>query len=161
VVSVCAFHAGEAFNVIAERATLRGTVRAFDPDLVEWLPQRMEAVVRGVCEAMGAEFRFHYDQNTPPTVNDAAMAEVVRQAAVEVVGEERVRTDPDVRTMGAEDFGEFLLRVPGCYFFVGCRDEAGGAGFPHHNPRFDIYERSLPVAVEVLERAALRYLRGG
>jgi amidohydrolase len=161
VVSVCAFHAGEAFNVIAERATLRGTVRAFEPALCEELPRRMEAVVRGICEAMGAEFRFRYDQNTPPTVNDPAMAELVRRAAVEVVGEERVRSDSEVRTMGAEDFGEFLLRVPGCYFFVGCRDEAKGANFPHHNPRFDICENSLPVGVEVLERAALRYLRGG
>jgi amidohydrolase len=71
-----------------------------------------------------------------------------------------VRTDPDVRTMASEDFGEFLLRVPGCYFFVGARSEARGAIHPHHSPRFDLCEDALPVAVDVLERAARRVLAG-
>jgi amidohydrolase len=158
VVTVGAFHAGDAFNVIPETAVLKGTVRAFEPELAAELPRRMEQVVAGVCAAMGAEYRFRYDPHTPPTINDAEMAGRVRRAAVAVVGEARVRTDPDVRTMGSEDFGEFSQRVPGCYFFVGCRSEASGATFPHHNPRFDICEDAMPVGVAVLERAALDYL---
>jgi len=158
VVTVSAFHAGDAFNVIPETAVLRGTVRAFEPDLCAELPRRIEQVVAGVCSAMGAEFEFHYDQHTPPTINDAALAETVRRAAESVVGPGRVRTDPDVRTMGSEDFGEFSQRVPGCYFFVGCRSEPKGATFPHHNPRFDICEDAMPVGVNVLERAALEFL---
>jgi amidohydrolase len=89
------------------------------------------------------------------------MAELVRAAAEEVVGAERVRFGGEVRTMAAEDFGEFLLRVPGCYFFVGAMNEEKGQVHPHHNPRFDICEDCMPVAVEVLERAALRALSGG
>jgi amidohydrolase len=160
VVSVTAFHAGDAFNVIPETALLRGTVRAFEPELCAELPRRMEQVVQGVCAALGADYEWHYHQHTPPTLNDAELAERVRRAAVAVVGEERVRTDPDVRTMGSEDFGEFSGRVPGCYFFVGCRSEPKGAVYPHHNPRFDICEDALPVGVEVLERAALDVLGG-
>jgi amidohydrolase len=99
-------------------------------------------------------------QDTPPTINDLALAEAVRLAAEEAVGAARVRTDPDVRTMASEDFGEFLLRVPGCYFFVGARSEARGAIHPHHSPRFDLCEDALPVAVDVLERAARRVLAG-
>lgn len=161
VVSVGAFQAGEAFNVIADTATLRGTARAFTPAVCDELPRRIERVVAGICTAMGAEYDFHYDQNTPPTINDPRVAEAVRLAAEEVVGKDRVRTDPDVRTMAAEDFGEMLLRVPGCYFFVGARNEERGQVHPHHSPRFDVCEDALPVAVEVLERAALRVLREG
>ena len=161
VVSVGAFHAGEAYNVIADTATLRGTVRAFDVAMCEELPRRMERVVAGVCAALGAEYEFRFEQDTPPTINDARVADTVRRAALEVVGPERVRTDPDVRTMAAEDFGEFLLRVPGCYFFVGARSEAKGAVHPHHSPRFDICEDALPVALDVLERAALKVLAEG
>ncbi|MFL5540175.1 MAG: M20/M25/M40 family metallo-hydrolase, partial [Longimicrobiaceae bacterium] len=112
----------------------------------------------GVCEALGATFELHYRQDTPPTLNDPAAAELVRAAAVELVGEDRVRFGPEVRTMAAEDFGEFLLRVPGCYFFVGAADAEKGAGHPHHSPHFDVCEDCLPVAVDVLERAALRAL---
>jgi amidohydrolase len=160
VVTVAAIHGGDAFNVIPDTVTLRGTARAFEPEVAEALPGWIERVVAGVCAASGAEYEFRYDQHTPPTINDARLAEVVRRAAVQVVGEAEVRTEPDVRTMGSEDFGEFSGRVPGCYFFVGCRDEARGAAFPHHNPRFDICEDALPVGVDVLERAARAVLGG-
>ncbi|HEY0154271.1 MAG TPA: amidohydrolase [Longimicrobium sp.] len=158
VVSVGTFQAGTAQNVIADAARLTGTVRAFDVDACDELPRRIERVVAGVCSALGAEYSFDYVQDTPPTINDPALAEAVRLAAVEAVGAGRVRTDPDVRTMASEDFGEFLLRVPGCYFFVGARNEARGAIHPHHSPRFDLCEDALPVAVDVLERAARRVL---
>ncbi|MBV9774139.1 MAG: amidohydrolase [Gemmatimonadetes bacterium] len=160
VVSVGTFQAGSAWNVIADTAKLGGTVRAFEVATCDDLPRRMERIVAGVCEALGATYDFHYKLDTPPTINDARLAEQVRIAAEEVVGRERMRTDPDVRTMAGEDFGEFLLRVPGCYFFVGAQNEAKGAVHPHHSPRFDICEDCLPVAVEVLERAALRVLNG-
>ena len=158
VVSVGTFQAGTAQNVIADTARLTGTVRAFDVDACAELPRRIERVVAGVCSALGAEYSFDYVQDTPPTINDPALAEAVRLAAEEAIGAERVRTDPDVRTMASEDFGEFLLRVPGCYFFVGARNEARGAVHPHHSPRFDLCEDALRVAVDVLERAARRVL---
>jgi amidohydrolase len=62
--------------------------------------------------------------------------------------------------MAAEDFGFILQRVPGCFFFVGARNEATGAVHPHHSPHFELCEDALPVAVEVLERAALAVLAG-
>lgn len=158
VVSVGSFHAGTTHNVIAGSARLTGTVRAFTVEACEALPKRIERVVAGVCEAMGATYALHYRQDTPPTINDAASAELVRDAALEVVGEDRVRFGPEVRTMAAEDFGEFLLHVPGCYFFVGAENESIGAIHPHHSPHFDICEDALPIAVDVLERAALRAL---
>jgi amidohydrolase len=160
VVSVGIFRAGTAQNVIADSATLIGTVRAFDVAACEELPRRIERVAAGVCQALGASYEFHYKQDTVPTINDPALAETVRRAAQAVVGAERVRTDPDVRTMAAEDFGEFLLRVPGCYFFVGARSEPKGAVHPHHSPRFDICEDAMPVGVDVLERAARQVLAG-
>lgn len=158
VVSVGSFHAGTTHNVIAGSARLTGTVRAFTVEACETLPKRIERVVAGVCEAMGATYALHYRQDTPPTINDAASAELVRDAALEVVGEERVRFGPEVRTMAAEDIGEFLLHVPGCYFFVGAENESISAIHPHHSPHFDICEEALPVAVDVLERAARRAL---
>ena len=159
VVTVGAFQAGSAPNVIAGSATLRGTLRAFDPALAEELPSRVEGVVAGVCAAFGAGYQIRFAPTVPPTVNDAATAEVVRRAALATVGEDRLRTDPGVRTMAAEDFGFFLREVPGCFFFIGARNEATGAGHPHHSSHFDVCEDALPVAVEVLERAALSVLR--
>jgi amidohydrolase len=160
VVTVGGFHAGTAPNVIADTARLIGTVRAMDVEGCEELPRRIERVATGICQAMGATCEFTYTPDTPPTINDPALAEVVRRAAVQVVGADRVRTDGDVRTMAAEDFGEMLVRVPGCYFFVGANAPEKGATHPHHSPRFDICEDAMPVGVDVLERAARMVLAG-
>jgi amidohydrolase len=162
VVSVGSFHAGTAPNIIAERAELSGTLRAFSVAVDDRLCRRVREVAEGIAAALGAECEVDFGEKYyPPTVNDPSLAALVRRVAAEVVGPERVRSDDAVRTTGAEDFAEFAARVPGCYFFVGARDEATGAVHPHHSPHFDIAEDALPVAVEVLERAARAYLAGG
>jgi amidohydrolase len=159
VVTVGSFHAGTAQNIIAATAVLEGTLRAFRAELLQELQERVKQVAEGICAALGARAEVSFGKITfPPTVNDPAMAELVRRATREAYGEDRLRADDEVRTMGAEDFSEFLVRVPGCFFFVGARDEASGAVYPHHSPHFDLCEEALPVAVEVLERAALGYL---
>jgi amidohydrolase len=159
VVTVGSFHAGTAQNIIAATAVLEGTLRAFRSELLHELQEHLKRVAEGVCAALGARAEVSFGKITfPPTVNDPAMAEIVRRATREVRGEAQLRSDEGVRTMGAEDFAEFLTRVPGCFFFVGARNEATGAAYPHHSPHFDLCEESLPVAVDVLERAALEYL---
>jgi amidohydrolase len=161
VISVGSFHAGTAFNVIADRAMLEGTLRAFDMELLQYLRKRIGEVVAGVCAAAGAGHELTFGKQVfPPTVNDPGIAALVRSAAGEVVGAERVRSADGVRTMAAEDFSEFSMRVPGCYFFVGACNEAVDAVYPHHSPRFNICEDALGIGVEVLERSALRYLSG-
>ena len=57
-----------------------------------------------------------------------------------------------------EDFAEVLSRVPGAFVMLGCRNEAAGAIYPHHHPRFTIDERVLPIGVEIGVRYATRYL---
>lgn len=159
VLTIGSFEAGTAGNVVAETAFLRGTARTFDAALYKDLPHRIEAIVAEVCASGGGGYSIETVQSLPATVNDPAMADLVRRAAEEVVGREQVRADPTVRTFAAEDFSELLQRVPGCFFFVGGKNAEVGAVHPHHSPRFDLCEDALPVAVEVLERAARLALR--
>ncbi len=159
VVSVTAIRAGDAFNVIPERATLLGTVRAFGGPFYENAPQMIEQVAGKIAEALGAHATIKYDRLLPPTVNDRNMAALMADVAKEIVGEDNVLTD--VRTMGGEDMSLFLERVPGCYAFVGARNEAKGAAHPHHSPHFDIDEDALSIAADLLSRTAVAYLSRG
>ena len=74
----------------------------------------------------------------------------------DLLGADRVK-EP-VPEMGAEDFGFFMQEIPGAMFMLGCRIE--GDVRRHHDPRFDIDERCLPVGVAVLAEATLRFMRG-
>jgi amidohydrolase len=68
------------------------------------------------------------------------------------------QVDSDQFTMGSEDMSEFLRRVPGCFFFLGSRNDDRNFNAPHHNPRFDIDEEVLPLGVAILSQAAVQYL---
>ena len=158
VVSVGQFRGGEAFNVIPDSVRIGGTVRTFDPDLLERTNRRIGEIASGIATAMGGSAHVTIPKGYPPVVNDPDMAEVVRQAAVDVVGETNVLpADPK---MGGEDFAHFLRSKPGAYFNVGCRNEERDIVWGHHHPRFDIDEECLGVGIETMARVAIGYLGG-
>ena len=158
VVTVGKITGGSAFNVIAGAVEMRGTVRTFSQETHARIPELFERVVRGVCEAMDASYALDYKRQTPPLVNNAEVCELVADCAAEVVGQANVIRDDSVRTMGGEDMSYFLERVPGCYFFLGTRNEARGFAHPHHSPRFDIDESALAAGVEIMTRVIKGYL---
>lgn len=85
----------------------------------------------------------------PITVNkDQAMADLLQAAVTEAHGADSFMwfLDP---TLGGEDFGEYLKRVPGVFFFLGTQPE--GSTAPHHHPRFEVAEAALPGAVPVVD----------
>lgn len=159
VVTVGSFHAGSAFNVIAETAELSGTIRTFSREQFDRIPNIFARVVKNTVAALGGECEIHYDRQCPPTINNAEMAEFVRSVAIDVVGAENIVTDERARTMAGEDMSFFLDKVPGCFFFVGTRNESRGFIYPHHSPKFDIDEDALPIGSEMLKRVAEKFLR--
>ena len=155
VVSVTEVHAGRAFNVIPQRADLRGTVRTFGRAFFTAAPRLIEETARGIAAAFGARVEVRYHRLSGPLVNDERLTDLMRQVATELVGAANVRQD--IRTMGGEDMAYFLERVPGCFAFVGSAPRTGQAS-PHHSPTFDIDEESLVIGTELLTRTAVTYL---
>jgi amidohydrolase len=156
VVTVGSIHAGSAANIIPQTAMLTGTVRAFSPEVRQHLAQRIEEIAVGVARAMRAECECEYVWGNPCLVNDAAMTALVAEAAKDIVGGQRFTDGEPI--MGAEDFSSFLERVPGCFFFVGTRNEERGLIWGHHHPRFDVDEAALPLGIELMVAVAERYL---
>ncbi len=153
VVTGGSYHAGTAFNIIAGEAVLSGTTRTFDLDIWHSWEKRLEKVIRGVCDSMGAEYEFKFSKGYPPTINDESMSDLVRRCAAEVVGPEKV-VEP-AKTMGGEDMSYFLQAVKGCFFVLG----AGGADrAPIHNPKFTFNEDILPLGVETHCRYVMELL---
>ena len=155
VISIGKFVAGNAFNVIAPRAEMWGTVRCFSKEMAEWLPRRIEQVVDGICQAHGATYAVDYHPLYPAVHNDAEIAELVKQSAIAVLGD-AARTVPEM-TMGGEDMSFFLEAVPGCYFFLGSANAEAGLNYPHHHPRFNFDEAALGIGVEIFLQAIERY----
>ena len=157
VVTVGAFNAGNAGNVIADSAELRGTIRSFDPAVRELLHRRIREVCEGVAATFGARAELLLRIGVDATVNAPRPTAVMHEAAAAVLGADKI--DTVYRTTGGEDFSAVLARVPGNFFFIGARSDER-TGNPHHNPHFDIDEACLPQGVAILCDAALRCLNG-
>ena len=96
---------------------------------------------------MRVNIEFEFNFNYPPTINDKATNDVVREVARGVVGPQNV-VEHDI-VMWAEDMSFMQEQRPGAYFIVGAR---GGeeTAFPHHSARFDIDERALEVGCRMM-----------
>jgi amidohydrolase len=153
VFTVGKFTAGTTFNVIPDEATMMGTVRCFDAEVRASMPQRLERIIKGLGEAMRIDYDLHYHWSYPPTVNDRAMNDVVREVGRATLGPEHV-VEHDI-VMWAEDMSFMQEQRPGAYFIVGARGGESTA-FPHHNARFDIDERALTVGYDMMVALGLR-----
>jgi amidohydrolase len=152
VVTIGSIHSGTTHNVIPSTARMLGTVRAFSAEVRSKMAERIERVLRGVCESSGASYEFDYLWRYPVTSNDAEQTAYARALAEAELGADRVLTSD--KHMGAEDFSFFAERVPATYFVLGCMGDAQSA-FPHHHGRFDMDERALETGVRIMTALGL------
>ncbi|MCT2535573.1 M20 family metallopeptidase [Aquibacillus koreensis] len=146
VLTIGTFQAGTTFNIIADKATITGTVRTFDPNLQDRIIDEMEKITKGTCTSYDATYSFDYEKGYPPVVNHPEQAALVLRAAAEVDGVQKA--EEVLPSMTGEDFSYYLLKKPGAFFFTGAQKE--GHVYPHHHPKFDIDERAMIIAAKTL-----------
>jgi amidohydrolase len=143
VVTIGSFIAGYPSNVIPDTAVLRGTVRAFDPELFTHLEDRVREVSSTVASAMRATVTVEFEQSYPPAVCDPKAAERLGESARALLGPEAVLVSRPV--MGAEDFAFVLQKVPGAMLWLGVKNPEWAEPKPLHTATFDIDESALPI----------------
>jgi len=143
VVTIGRFDAGTAANVIAGTAVLEGTVRAQEALVRDHLIRSVERMAVAAGHLHGARVAFEVLCSTPAVSNPTELSDIARTAATEVVGAGHV-CPMEIANMGAEDFGNYMQVVPGCYVRFGSQ-VAGREGYPAHSSRFDVDEQVLRV----------------
>lgn len=152
VISTCTLKAGEAHNQIPETASMGGTIRAFSVEAMELLKGRLAELAKNIAEAFELEAKVEIEAGIKPTINTQAETELAQQA-VQTAG---LKQGPSFQpTMGAEDFGCFLLKIPGAFAVIG--NGVGSTGL--HTPTYDYNDEILPVAANYLAECARTALR--
>jgi amidohydrolase len=153
VVSVGSFTAANAFNVIADKAKLIGTVRTFNEDIRTQIEKEKEEIIAGTCHMAKSTYEFQYERGYPAVVNHKSETEYLINVTKLVPDVDAIEeTEPH---MGGEDFAYYLQHVPGTFFFTGAKPAGVVTAFPHHHPKFDIDEKALLVAAKTLGAAAV------
>ena len=160
VITVGAFNAGVANNVIPQTATLNLSVRALNPKVRELLEKRITDLAHAQAQSYGVRAQVQYTRGYPVLVNHLQETDFARQVAEELVGPARVTRQGRALT-GSEDFAFFLEEVPGCYLLIGNGDgEGGGHGACMvHNPGYDFNDHNVAIGSAYWSLLVERYLR--
>lgn len=155
VISVGSFVAENAFNVIADKVKITGTVRTFNKDVRVFIEEEMERVVKGTCMVADCEYDYHYERGYPTVVNHDEETELLVECAQSISSIDTI--EESELQMGGEDFAYYLEHVKGTFFFTGAKPEGVSVAYPHHHPKFDINEKALLIAAKTLGSCALNY----
>jgi amidohydrolase len=143
---------GSAENVVADRVTLRGTLRYYREEVRHALRRALERGCR-IAEVMGGGYDIRMLDGYPPVVNDEGATRIAAEAAAATLGPDAVVAFEPL--MYAEDFSILAREAPGCFLWLGAALEPARE---HHQPTFDIDERMLPQGAAVLAACALHTL---
>ncbi|MFJ7355536.1 M20 aminoacylase family protein [Phyllobacterium sp. NPDC097923] len=138
VLSVTKFHAGDAHNIIPQKAELAGTVRTLRSEMRDFAEKRLREVAEGVATALGAVARVDYDRNYPVTFNHDQETEFAARTAQSVAGSKAVNLEV-APMMAGEDFSYMLEARPGAFMFIG-----NGESASLHNPAYDFNDDVIP-----------------
>lgn len=156
VVSVGKLISGTRFNVIADEAIMEGTTRCFSYEVREQLPSAMERIIKSTAASYRAEAEFEYNFLTAPTINNEKSTERAKKAIARIMSEDAIVEMP--KMLGAEDFSEYLEKVPGTFVIVGTANEEKDTCYANHHPMFDIDEDMLVNGVAIHAQYAYDFL---
>jgi hippurate hydrolase len=159
IITVGAFNAGVANNVIPQTANLKLSVRSLDREVRTLLKKRITELVNAQAQSYGVTAEIDYQSGYPVLVNPLAETNFARDVAEELVGPERVVRQGPALT-GSEDFAFMLDAVPGSYLLIGNGDGASGGhgACMVHNPGYDFNDDNVAIGAAFWALLVERYL---
>ena len=146
-------HAGTAANVIPREGVAIGTLRMLDRDVWETVPPLLADIVSAVVAPYGVQAEVTHVRGVPPVVNDPLAVAALARAATTYVGPESVCGTE--QSLGGEDFGWYLEKVPGALARLGVRAAGSARAADLHHPEFDVDEAAIDAGVALLAGVAL------
>lgn len=154
VVSIGSINGGFTENVIPESVNITGTLRFTDEKVHQQIHEEMRRAFE-IAKTLGGDYQLRYEIGGPPMINDKMVSDLIEKTGKELLGDANVHEIE--RTLGAEDFGEFMKHAPGAMFTLGTQKK-GHENYLLHHPRFELDERALPIGTAMLVQTVKRFL---
>jgi hippurate hydrolase len=156
VVTVGAFNAGYANNVIPASAKLELSIRALDPQVRVDVEKRIKNLVKAQAESFGVSAKIEWRSGYAVLINASAETEFARNVAIDFFGDAAVtRQGPAIS--GSEDFAFMLEKIPGSYLFIGNGDKPGTCMV--HNPAYDFNDDNIAIGATFWSELVKQYLK--
>lgn len=159
VVGIGLIKGGTTYNTVADEVTLEGTTRTFNFESRKKTNKAVEKIAKNIASMYGAEAEIEFRDYAAPLVNDEKVSKEVAELVKEIIGEENLITNKP-KQLGADDFADYLVLVPGTYIQVGTRNEENpNTCRAHHNEFFDLDEEGLLLLTDIEVEYVLNKLK--
>lgn len=156
IISLGAFLAGDAPNVIPGTAELRLSVRAMQPEIRDLLERRIHEIATAQAQTYGATVEVNYMRRYPVLMNDPTQTAFCLDLVRDWLGETGLVPNPEP-VPASEDFAFFLEKVPGCFINIGNGVGSVG-GCMVHNAGYDFNDRILSTGATYWVKLVERWL---
>jgi len=153
VFTVGKINSGENYNVIPEIFEAEGTLRITSVNNRDEILEFLNNSIKVIEDKWGVKANLEYIIGAPPVNNDFKKTEKVKKHLEEVLSSNQFINVE--RTMGGEDFGHYQAVIPGVFLTVGVRNKK--EVIPLHNSKFDIDEKAIPFAVNIMSYTIIKY----
>jgi amidohydrolase len=143
VITVGYLKSGTIDNVIAEKATLKGTIRTTNEFIRAEIIEKIKKLASSMAILYGAEINVEMKPGYPPIVNEERVTKFAVQVAEKLLGKDNTIAIP-YPSLGGEDFSYYLQQIPGCFVRYGAAKE-GHETASSHSPNFDFDEETLKI----------------
>jgi amidohydrolase len=144
--------AGAAHNVIPATGRLGGTVRMLDAIAWSEAEKLVPLLVEQIVTPYGVHAQVDYQRGVPPVVNDVESIVHLGDAVERVLGPGG--EVPTQQSLGGEDFGWYLDRVPGAMGRLGTRTP-GGPTYDLHQGNLRVDDRATGIGAKLLANVAV------
>ena len=151
VVSCTAIRSGDAYNVIPQTASIKGTVRTFSHDIMAQIENAMRRTAENTALAFGATATLDFAVKFAPLVNDEKETTFIADCAAGLVGETDVERNRGL-IMASEDFSYMLEKCKGAYINIGNGALGTPTSVPVHNPAYQFNDEILPLGSALYAR---------
>ena len=156
VLTIGQFTAGEASNIIPERAVLQGTLRTFREDVRQRLLKRIREVVSGVALTYRCQAEYEELFSCSSVITDDAVTAAVEKSARKIAPQFHILGG--AHGMGSEDFAEITQQVPSAYYMMGAGPAEESRRLGQHNPKVEFNEAVLGIGAGIYAQAAMDWL---
>ncbi len=163
VLTVGRLQAGTVANALADRATLEGTLRAYDEKTRAKLKIRISEIASGMGGVFHATAETEFTSGCPCLVNDENLSAEMKKYLSELLNEGTVYASKefsggDRRGGGSEDFAYIAQKTPSVMVALAAGEPEKGYGYPLHHPKTKFDESVLHIGAAAYAYGAIRFL---
>lgn len=151
------FHAGDAENIIPDKAILRGTLRTYSSEVREQMRRRLVEMTQLNAQMFRAHGEVSFKASVPALISNEILTLEIREALCKIFSEKQVQLLPE-KLSGSEDFAEISQLVPTTFLALGAGTLSDGCCYGQHHPKVIFKEEAFPVGAAAYAQAATEWL---